>query len=65
MFDQFKSADYYRSKEALGCDLQRLVEASKHYIPNTPENLEMFSQIGTIIGELFFEKVETKVNNDS
>jgi hypothetical protein len=53
---QIKLGDYYRSKEALGSDLQRLVVAMKSYIPSTEVNNRLLVDAYETITELFFDE---------
>ncbi len=63
--DQLRLGDYYRSKEALGADLNRMIEGSKNYIPTSLETTDALNQLSAYVSELFFQKDVNTTNTES
>lgn len=54
--DLLRQGDYYRSKEAIGSDLLRMMDMTRLLISQNPEMQEPIQQMTQIINELFLQK---------
>jgi hypothetical protein len=61
--DLLWQGDYYRSKEAIGSDLLRMVDMARPLISQYPELQEPLQQMTQIISELFLQKESNEGNN--
>lgn len=65
--DLLKQGDYYRSKEAIGSDLLRMIDMVKSLISQYPQLQEPVQQMTQFINELFLQKEanEKEANKES